>query len=294
MVDLTAKPKSPSGVPRVVTAPREGSPTDFLSPNWADCSTWWGSSERHTDLELSDSGDGLTWTSSVPHWIDVTHGKITQEHNLHAGYKAVIKVDGVEMTEHPPDTTDGDYGIDHENGTVTFVSSQAGKTVTATFSEMKNSTWTIKPTAGKKLRLMAVEVQFTNNVVLTDTVIFEFYGYAVAFIPGATTDDVSPNYATTFPTGFKIPLGSPRKYQTMMDFINESQRAFHPIPAIGGSGWRGVQNDVHIFRWPYSEEATRDLLSAAGMEVRIRLENDIEFSGDKAYVTLYAISENEK
>lgn len=292
MVDLRApKPESPTGVPKVVTAPREGSPIDFLSPNWCDCTTWWGSSTRHEDQSMTDSGDGLTWTSGVPHWIDVTHGKITQEHNLHASYGPVVKVDGVTMTEHSPGTTDGNYSIDHTAGTITFTNSQAGKTVTATFSEMQNSTWAIKPDVGKKLRLIAVEVQFTTDIELTDTVVFQFYGYVDAFAPHLLTTADPPG---PFPPLTKIPIGSPRKYLTMMDFINESQRSFPEIPALGGSGWRGLQTPVHIFRWPYEEGAVRDLFSSAGMEVQISLEGHTEFGGSKAYVTLYAMLESEQ
>ena len=290
MVDFRRSKKSPSGLPITMQSHREGTPVDFLSPNWCDKTTWWYTSTPVVDETLTDSGDGLTWDSVNVVWIDVTHGKITQEHRIHATHKLVVKVDSVEKTEHPPGTTDGDYTVDHLLGKVTFDASQAGKTVTATYSKMVDSAWVVTPDTGKKIRFTVVEVQFTHDIVLNDTVVFEFYGIVDVFAPQLLDSADPPG---PFPSGTKIPLGSPRRYQTMMDYINEAQRAYAEFPAIGGGSWRGLQQKVQILRWPYQEEATRDLMAAAGMEVRIRLENDNEFGGTNAYVTLYAMSEEE-
>jgi hypothetical protein len=284
---------SPSGLPQVAPSLLEGSAEEFISCNWCDKTTWWSSSVEVTDENLSDSGDGLVWNSANTDWIDVKNGKITQEHMLHATHAPVIEVDGSEATESSPGTTDGDYQVNYATGVVTFNTNQSGNTVVAkSYRRMVDSVWTFAPKAGKKLRLLAVEIQFTTDVDLTDTAVFEIRGYAVAFIPGATTDDVSPNYVTSFPTGFKITLRE-RRYQTIMDYLNEAQRLYPVFEAMGGSGWRGLQNNVQLFRWPYAEEATRDLSHESGMEGRIYLMNNIKYGGDKAYVTVYARSEDE-
>jgi hypothetical protein len=282
-------PRTSKGVPMVMPEWREGSATDFISFNWCDKTTWHEASVRATDEGLTDSGDGLTWNSANTNWIDITHGKIPQEHRLTA-YNTVIKVDSVEMTESSPGTTDGDYQINYATGDVTFNVSQATKTVEATYSYAQTSAFYVTPEANKTLRLTAVEVQFSDDIDLTDSVRFDIEGYAVAFVPGATTDDVSPNYTTTFPTGFRIPLGSPRIYKTMMDFIAEAQRAYPLIPAMGGSSWRGLTRPIYVMRWPYQEDATRDLVADKGMRIKISLVNDTAFGGTVAVATLYAVS----
>jgi hypothetical protein len=295
-------PSTAHGVPLVQTTWREGTATDFITFNWCNKSTWYTDSVRVTDEALTDSGDGLTWNSANVDWICVTHGHIPQEHRLADDYGHIIKVDSVEMTEHSRDAIelfdvsadpadlDGDFMIDHQTGDVTFKVSQTGKTVEATYSHAQGSSFFVTPDEGKTLRLTAVEVQFSDDVVLTDSVRFDIEGYIHAFVPGVTVDDVSPNYTTSFPTGFRVPLGSPRIYKTMMDFIAEAQRAYPIIPVLGGSGWRGLPSPVYVMRWPYQEDATRDLVADMGMRIKISLSNNVPYGGSVAVATLYAVS----
>jgi len=232
----------------------------------------------------------LTWNSVQTYWIDITHGKIPQEHRLVLDNAVTIKVNAVVMTESPPGTTDGDFQINYATGDVTFNATQAGKTVEATYSYAQTSHFYVTPDADKTLRLTAVEVQFSDDIGLTTSVRFDIEGYVHSFMPGATVDDVTPNYTTSFPTGFRIPLGSPRIYQTMMDFIAEAQRSFPPIPALGGTSWRGLSKTLYVLRWPYQEDATRDLIAEMGMRIKISLGSDIPFTGLAAIATLYAVS----
>jgi len=285
-------PTNRKGVPIVMNDWRAGTPTDFITFNWCDKTTWFGDAARVTDEALSDSGDGLTWNSAQTFWICVTCGKIPQEHRLTETHGTIIKVDSATMTENPQGTTDGDYSVNYDTGDVTFNASQAGKTVEATYSYAVTSTIYITPDATRTLRLTAVEVQFSDDIDLTDSVQFDIEGYIHAFVPGITVDDVTPNYTTSFPTGFRIPLGSPRIYKTMMDFIAEAQRAYPMIPALGGASWRGLIKPVYVMRWPYQEDATRDLVADMGMRIRIKLQNDIPFGGTHAIATLYAVSTN--
>jgi hypothetical protein len=292
-----------SGVPLYMPEWREGNPTDFISFNWCDKTTWFSASTRVNNEVLTDSGDGLTWNSVNAFWICVSQGRIPQEHRLAANYGVAITVDDVAVTEHTidaikawevsadPADLDGDYMIDYDTGDVIFKVSQAGKSVKATYSYATTADFYVEPLEGTTIRLTAVEVQFSNDITLTDSVRFDIEGFVEAFAPHLV-DDVSPNYVSSFPTGFRIPLGSPRIYQTMHDYIAEAQRAFPLIPALGGSGWRGMQHPVYVMRWPYQEDATRDLHSAMGMRIKISLINNTPFSGTMATATLYAVSTN--
>jgi hypothetical protein len=259
-----ALPLSATGVPIQMQEHREGSATDFLSPNWCDATTWFSSDDRVENEAAADTGDGLTWSLVNSPVIDVSNGKITQEHRLRPDHGVVVTVDGATLTEKTkPNGLVGDYLVDYDGGTIRFAASQAGKDVRVTYCRSVDSVWTLAPLPGKRLRLTAVEVQFSTDIILTTAVRFEFYGLASVFAP------------------------------QLMDFINEAQRAFPDIPAIGGGDWRGTQVPTHIFRWPYAEDATRDLLASAGMEVRISLDGNTPLGGARAYATIYATSEDE-
>jgi hypothetical protein len=54
-----------------------------------------------------------------------------------------------------------------------------------------------------------------------------------------------------------------------------------------------MSGPVRIFRWPYAERGTTDLKSSLVMEIRVCLENDVEFGGDFAVATFYGTSETE-
>lgn len=62
-------------------------------------------------------------------------------------------------------------------------------------------------------------------------------------------------------------------------------------PALGGSGWRGVNQPVVVFQWDYA--ALLPLQHAAGMEIRIFLEHDRPLGGSYVTATVYGLSEDE-
>jgi hypothetical protein len=93
-----------------------------------------------------------------------------------------------------------------------------------------------------------------------------------------------------YPPGTKIPLGA-TVYKTMLDFQAESNGALPKIPAIGGSSWRGIQNEIIVFPWDYA--ALLPISFAAGMEIRLSLEHDAVFGGEFGTATLYCLSEDE-
>jgi hypothetical protein len=291
-VDLRRpSPTTSKGYQKVEIEAPEGKRLDTISVNWCDRTTWYPESTLVTDEGLSDSGDLTVWNSTKVFWIDTTHGKLTGERLLRPTYQAVVKVNAVEKTENSPEDTDNDYSINYATGDVTFNAAlTGGDTVTATFHYESGSGWVIKPTAGKLLRLNYVEVQFSENLILNDTVIFEPYGPVEMYAP-QLWDGYDP--AGPYPAGTMIPLGSQTVYQTMQDYINEAEEAFPSVPKMGGTGWRGMPGPVRIFRWPYERRGTTDITATSKVEIRIQLENDIVLGGDVAVATFYGKSEDE-
>lgn len=280
--------------PRVQIDPREGSSYNSPSINWCDKTTWFVTSSREDDvvMDLVADTSGLTWeTPNDTVWVDVCHGKITGERNFREAYRPIIKVDGEVKTEKTAENLVGDYTVDYRNGKISFeVAPGESALIQASFSKVNDSSWTIVPAPGKRLDIVAVEVQFSSDVELTDTIIFSVWGVVDYFAPHLVS--ATPNYQSSFPTGFKIPLKK-YFYQTMDDFVNDSQRSYSVIPKLGGSGWRGMKTDQYIFRWPYYEESVRRLHAFSGMELRVQLENNVELIGNKALATFYGISEKE-
>lgn len=268
------------GFLRVQPEPVEGSRFTIISCNWCDCTTWYSTSVRA--VELLSSSDNLTYIPlTASHRVDVMNGKVTGERNLRTNYGTVVLINGVAQTENTVDVSNGGFTYNYLSGTVTFTASlQPSDVVEVSSSVVVDSSFTIKPASNKKIRLTEVEVQFSSDIGLTDTVLFQLKG---------KVNDFAPQYTPTpYPSGTIISLGSPVVYQTMHDYINEANISYPVIPALGGPGWRAMKKDVHIFRWDY--KATTDLDSPRGMEIQVKLENDVEFSGTFAVATFYGLS----
>ena len=134
-----------NGAARVAVAPLEGPTVNYVSPNLCDPCVWADGSIRMTNIALVDSGDGLTWTSGTPHWIDMVTGRVSDDDGVraeeagrtpgHHGWSVAVTVDGVAKTAREYGEPDGgEYTIDYELGAITFFASQATKDVRATFS----------------------------------------------------------------------------------------------------------------------------------------------------------------
>lgn len=295
---VVLNPKTPRGYQKVEIAARDASRLDQITVNYCDRTTWYPESKRVTEEVLTDSGDLTTWTPATTRaWIDLTHGKITAEFRLRSTYGTIILVDDVTKTENPPGTANGDFSIDYLTGAVTFNAAlPGGSVVKATYSYEDGSMWAIKPAAGKAIRITQVEVQFSENLDLTDTVSFEPYGPIDIYAPHLLDTATPPG---PFPAGTMIPLSDPTtgegksEYQTMQDYINEAEESFPTIPKIGGPSWRGMKGPEQIFRWPYERRGTTDLKSSSQIEIRIRLDNNTPFGGDVAIVSFYGQSMDE-
>lgn len=282
----------------LTTAMMAGGDKVYLhSPNWCNKTTWYEGSEMIVEETLVDTGDGLTFRSGTnkKNWIDMSHGLMTDEDYLiqlagpidtvgHKKWIPIVTVDGVEKTESYLDTMDGDYQIDYRNGRVTFNASQTGKEVKATYWAAKSGTFTIAPLPGKILTIVHVELQFSSNIILTDTMIFQAYGYLGAFAP-QLVDNVN-----TFDNTL-IPIGKPTYYKRASDYINEANGIYPITPAWGGTGsqgWRGLSYELLTFPWNYMTRT--DLRADAGMRVLISMAQDNEMIGELATITFYCTS----
>ena len=267
MTHVNLPPKTSAGVQKVQLVAPEGTRLDLITPNWCDKSTWVQESAEVLAETLTDSGDGLTFNSINANWIDTSHGLITDEDRLDAKYLPVIKANGVLQVEDDPfGGTQNDYSLDYASGDVTFHAAPTGP-ITADYWKAGTSLWTLAPAAGKVIRLTAVELQFSEDVVMNDTVQFQVY------VGGG-------------------PYGDPVLYKRFTDFVNASEGSFPAIPAMAGAG-RGTRSPIRIFRWPYLDRGTTDLKSSLAMEIHISLVSNTSFGGEFATATFYGVTEDE-
>jgi hypothetical protein len=267
--------------------------TTLVTHDFTDPTTWYGTAVRIVDEVASHDNPPNDYTQySVANTplVDSYHGNIFKEDFLEDdngdSYRVVVKVNDVEQTEEDPHVAspNGDYVVDYVNGTITFHTAlTAPDVVKVTYHHVQDSTYTLKPGSGKKLEIVKSEVQFSTDMVMGDTVVFQPYGLVEVFAPSLTP--------TPYPAGTLIPLGDPLHYKTIRDFVGESNGALPTIPALGGGGWRATANPVCVMPWDYA--AVTELSSAAGMEIRISLEHDDEFTGEYGTATFYCLSEDE-
>lgn len=263
------------GISIAVPEPMSGDKYNSFSVNWCDKCSWYEGSVKIENEILTTDTERKIFKSAHDFWIDMTHGRITQEDWITANgmYIPIIMLDGEPIS---PDTaSEGGYSIDYKQGLVIFVEPQDGE-VTATYWYANSGTYTVKPPAGKKLKLLRVEIQFSSDLILNDTMIFQPFGYADVFAP-----------QLGLPPGTLIPLQAPNKYKNTKDFINESNGSWPVIPAFGGPE-RGLLKDVIILVWEYLTKT--EMYSTYGMEIRIMMETNTAHSGEYATATFYGVA----
>jgi hypothetical protein len=128
----------------------------------------------------------------------------------------------------------------------------------------------------KSLVIDISEVQFSKDVVITDTVIFQTYGFVEVFAPQLVDNP--------YPAGTRIPIKA-FKYKSMNDYLNAAYKSYPAYPAMGGNSWRGQQQEVVVFDWDYQRSLA--LTANYGMEVKIHLEHDTAFGGSYATASMY-------
>ncbi len=284
------KPRLADGRVRISSEKTSSSTVTFYSHNWCDKTTWYEKSIRLTE-NATNSGDNLTYALSHKNVIDSYHAKYTNEDFIvdadGYSYRVAVKVDGVTKTEQDPHYgTGGHFTINYQDGYVVFLSAQSpSAVVSVTYHYSNTSVFTVKPAPGKALRLGVAEVQFSDDVEITDSVLFQPYGFVEVFAPQYCT-----TYGGPYPPGTKIPLGNPLIYKSIQDYMNDSKKSYPTYPAIGGSGWRGSTQPCVILDWEY--EGDKVLRYDQGMEIRVYLQHDNVFGGNYSTVTFYCRSES--
>lgn len=278
--------KTSDGRTRISNEKSTNARANIYSHNWCDPTTWYQCSQ----YVLTES---ITFTSGSPGYyqlahanvIDTYHGKLTGEDFLkdssNRSYRVSVKADSATLSEQNPHYgTGGDYTIDYSLGRVYPVLQEefTGSVVTATYHYAGSSAFTFKPATGKTLTISHAEVQFSEDIIITDTVSVQPYGDVAYF---------APQLLGVYPSGTLIPLGNPVVYKTFLDYLNESLRGYPKYQAFGGPGWRGTQKDTILLDWDYI--SAQVLYSHSKMQVTLKLDHDCPYSGSYATTTFYCI-----
>lgn len=284
-------PETTDGKSRIALEKSDTAKRTLVSHDWTDKTTWYQDATRVVD-EVATVKIPLvytTYTLANGDLIDSYHGKISQEDYLKDAsdnsFRVVVKVNDVVKTEQDPAVgSGGDYTVNYSAGEVTFLSALTGSDVVkVTYHHGGSGTYVIKPEAGKVLSIDVVEVQFATDVVLTDTMRFQPYGYVDVFAPQLTP--------TPYPSGTLIPIADALVFKTFKDYMNDAVRSYPKYPALGGAGWRGMNYETVVFDWDYVRSTA--LISSYGMEIRLTPDIGNEFSGSYATATFYCASEDE-
>jgi hypothetical protein len=269
------------GESRVVVDPTPGTEKYFYSPNFCDPCTWYEGATQVTEEGLTDSGDLTTWNSPNNNWIDMKHGRMFKEDDLLAADPDLavlveVSTDGgtnwTPKTENTWGTTDGDYTVDYDAGSVTFNSALgAGDQVRASYKKAGTFKFTVAPMANKRLKVLYAEVQFTKDLVMMGDVKFQVKAY-------------DPN---DLPNKMEVKV---EVYKKAQDFFQESTGPFPVIPAFGGAD-RGFLSDMITI--PFNYLAFRDLKSSQGLELCVCLDDGVVFTGEFCTVTFYCLSLDE-
>lgn len=242
---------------QVAIVPTEGSEAIYSTIDFCDPCSWYCDSSRVTDHVMTDSGDGLTWTSSVSNWIDLRSGRVQDERGIreeaagidpsHHLWDEVVTVDGeVKTRRRFGRVSGGDYVLSPSTGEITFFESQAGKDVRASFSHAETASWYMTPLPGRYISIIRAEVQFCN-VQMMDGLEIVVQGLASVYAP-----------QLGLPAGMYIDLFTVTEYEHIQQLIDEAEGAYAVIPAMGGP----VRGNLHpTYGFPFKYAATRVLRS---------------------------------
>jgi hypothetical protein len=277
--------KTPDGRLRVSSEKSNVSRYTIYTHNWCDRTTWYSKS-NFVDGEVVAFVSG-SYQLSHGNIIDTYHGKLTGEDFLKdsngISYRVKLFASGTQKFEQDPHYgVGGDFTVNYDDGTVTPVSGQFEDPVTVSYHYATTSEFIIKPSLGKCLVLNNTETQFSDDIVINDSVSFKVYGFVEVFAP-----HLCP---VPYPSGTLIHLDTLR-YKTIFDFYNEAMRSYPSYPALGGSGWRGTTHPTYIFDWDYVSSQT--IYSSKGMELHIMLDHDVPMGGTFGTTTFYFISQDE-
>lgn len=292
---MSLRSKQADGIPVFAEAPRDGSEWVVGSHNFCDPCSWFGDSVRLEGDALTDSGDGLTFTSSHVNWIDMVTGrmhnddmwcliqKILNPLDPH-GYQVIVKVDGIVKTPCPPFTeTGGDYWIDWDAGNVVFLAPQTGKDVAASYSYATTNTFYLRPMPGTILAVEDAECDVSSDVEMTTDIAYSAWHF----------------------DGTEYVRDMEARYKRARE-INVEARGCYPVfQPIGASAAHKQIADIKEFRRksrgmkysnqgaPFQYSTVKWLRAAALQEVRVYTKDSLPFDGEHVSITFYCTERSE-
>jgi hypothetical protein len=290
---------------RLITVPemRRGEEVVITTHNFCDPVSWYSTSERITNEELT-SNDGYKWQSVNINWVDMVSGRVQNDCRMRSyqqilnpqdphGYLVNITVDGYQKQMRTPFmTTGGDYEVFWDDGYIVSFEDWSDKTVLASYSKSVNSTFILEPLPGHHLNIEGAEADFTQDVIMNDTLEYIVYGYADVFAP-----------QLGLPPGTRIPLQT-NKYKRIQQIFNEAI-GIYPTSEIFGETEekrnlsnkefrrvsRGLKSKIQSI--PFRYGTVRELNSTYGLQLHMKLTHDIKYDGFLASCTFYCtIHEN--
>jgi hypothetical protein len=184
-----------NNIPVFAEAPRIGDEVIYSTHNLCDPCTWFGDSVRVSE-NLVDAGDHIKYSGTYNNWIDMISGRLQDDDGLVEeqrmlnpsdphGYQVVVAVNGVTKTMREPfELSGGDYEVYWEDGYVKFFTPLSPTdTVSCSYSHATTSTFYLRPLPGKDLHIEAAESDFTHDIVMTDGIEYNVYGYVDVFAP---------------------------------------------------------------------------------------------------------------
>ena len=262
----------------IPTGPVGSRAMSLVTPDLGDRTCWYQKGVQVTNETLTDSGDGLTFNSAHPYWINIYHSKLTYTHKQiptrtgvfgkHADWAIIVKVDGVTQAT-------STYSVNYADGKVTFNSSQSGKTVTCTYwhndGVTNPSEWLLVPPTGKKYVVEHVELQISKGIEINDTLRFEIWA-------GSNLATYNGFIDVLFEAGY----GQMRAdYRNANDFLNTANLGQGTVPLIGS-----LTRETVILPYNYLQAFTLD--SAVGAIFRLVLINNTPYTNtDIATGTFY-------
>lgn len=319
---LSTPPLNSNSIPQVEVISRTGSPSfnqyTITSHNWCKKTTWFQQYDTWTNQAMEPDVPGVytTYKLSNPNnntiWINIDDFTTTlQDYAINASpygqvgvwqkdgtltgkadYRPVIKVDGTPVTS--------GYIIDYAVGKVTFSPAlNSGNVVTASFRSVKStsgSEFIIRPKPGKKISIPHTEINMTEDVVITGTVIFEVW---------AGTPDwlMIPEYEPYY-------LQYRMEYKSMAQIFGLSVVGSDSYPPMGGTnlvtpsaetGWsegqkRGFANGLREIPYDFGVASgwgkSIILRSDQFAQVKAYIRNDTVLTGEYCSLSLYVEEED--
>ena len=280
------------GTPIFVPTLPSGTEWVCVTHNYADPCTWFTESLRASNETLTDSGDGLTFNSQHVNWIDMVSGRmhndvmwIELQQGMNPsdphGYQVQVFVDGAPVTMRTPFAASGGaYQVLWETGQIQFFTSQAGHTVTASYSYAAGSTFYVQPRLpNTTLVLKDSEGDVSSDAVMNDTLLYTYWAEEPNGLGGLSWYELG---------GYE--------YKRSVNISVEAKGACPPTPTLGSSPAH-LQLPLSEFRrvsrgmyaptqtLPFSFETGIPI--PAGAQIRISLKNDVPFGGYHVSITFY-------